>query len=113
VIRVQKNIVFSSTNGFVPWGGSESLWSQTALQLLNQGHAVSASVSGWERRAQQVSAMMQGGIAVKERGFSPVGLRPEILQKVSATLFRYASFLGLARWLRRERNSMSSEIITN
>ena len=35
---------FVSTMADWPWGGSEELWSQTAVQLRRDGHDVQASV---------------------------------------------------------------------
>src|SRR6185437_14401245 len=37
-------ILFISTMDGDPWGGSEELWSQTALRLVAEGYSVSASV---------------------------------------------------------------------
>ena len=41
---------FISTMHDWPWGGSEELWSQTALRLKNAGHQVYASV-GYREQA--------------------------------------------------------------
>jgi hypothetical protein len=38
------HILFISTMEGTPWGGSEELWSQAALRLLEKGHRISASV---------------------------------------------------------------------
>src|SRR5947207_8482826 len=40
-------IVFVSTMDGIPWGGSEELWSRTALDLVSQGFLVSAGVIEW------------------------------------------------------------------
>jgi len=37
-------IAFVSTMNNDPWGGSEFLWSETALRLLRAGHTVTANV---------------------------------------------------------------------
>ena len=42
-----RRIIFVSTMALVPWGGSEELWSRTALDLVAQGFPVSASVLQW------------------------------------------------------------------
>jgi glycosyltransferase involved in cell wall biosynthesis len=39
-----RRIIFVSTMGGDPWGGSEELWSRTTLDLVAQGFPVSASV---------------------------------------------------------------------
>jgi glycosyltransferase involved in cell wall biosynthesis len=43
----RNRILFVSTMGLVPWGGSEELWSRTALDLVSQGFSVSANVIEW------------------------------------------------------------------
>jgi glycosyltransferase involved in cell wall biosynthesis len=48
-----------------PWGGSEELWSQTALQLKQAGHDVSALVAYWPKLSQRVSAMARQGIRIR------------------------------------------------
>ncbi len=50
-----------------PWGGSEELWSKTALCLANRGVRVSASVHGWEKRHPKVEELVAAGIAIHER----------------------------------------------
>jgi glycosyltransferase involved in cell wall biosynthesis len=49
-----------------PWGGSEVLWSQSALALRQQGHRVLASVHGWPATPPQVSNLRLSGIEVEE-----------------------------------------------
>jgi glycosyltransferase involved in cell wall biosynthesis len=45
-----------------PWGGSEELWSQTAVQLKRAGHDVQASIAHWPRLSDKVAALAQYGI---------------------------------------------------
>jgi len=42
-----KKIAFITTNGWMPWGGSEELWSQTALRMAGEGFVVGVSVVKW------------------------------------------------------------------
>jgi hypothetical protein len=50
----RNRITFVSTMDSDPWGGSEELWSRTALDLLAQGFPVSASVPEWSPLHPQV-----------------------------------------------------------
>lgn len=61
-----KSIMFVSTHGD-PWGGSEELWSQTALNLVTRGYVVTASVEGHFPPHSRVAALLQGGIDVRPR----------------------------------------------
>ena len=45
-----------------PWGASEELWSQTAIQLSRAGHNVQASVAYWPRLSERVTALADNGI---------------------------------------------------
>ena len=60
------NILFVSTMAH-PWGGSEELWSQTALKLVARGVSVTASVEGNSPLHDRVIALAQGGIDVQPR----------------------------------------------
>lgn len=43
-------LAFISTMDGIPWGGSEELWSRTALLALQEGHQVFVSVYDWDRK---------------------------------------------------------------
>jgi glycosyltransferase involved in cell wall biosynthesis len=47
-----------------PWGGSEELWSRTALALAAQGFSVCASVHEWSPPHKRVLALVDGGVDV-------------------------------------------------
>jgi len=64
-----------STMTLVPWGGSEELWSRTALYLAAQGFAVSASVHGWSPPHRRVLELKQHGVDVRLRPSEPVWSR--------------------------------------
>lgn len=66
-MSLQKKILFVSTMAGTPWGGSEELWSQTALRLSEQGVSVAASVHGWPQADQRVLDLSKHGIVVKPR----------------------------------------------
>jgi len=45
-----KKICFLTLNGFVPWGGSEDLWHQTAIVLHKKGFSVYVICMDWKQR---------------------------------------------------------------
>jgi len=47
-----------------PWGGSEELWSRTALHLAAEGFSVCASVHDWSPPHKRLSALAEGGVDV-------------------------------------------------
>jgi glycosyltransferase involved in cell wall biosynthesis len=55
-------IIFISTMGGGPWGGSEELWSRTALDLVAQGFPVSVSVKRWKPLHPRVLELKNHGI---------------------------------------------------
>lgn len=58
---------FVSTMGGLPWGGSEELWSGAALRLAQRGHAVAASVVGWQSDPRQLVALQRMGVNINRR----------------------------------------------
>jgi glycosyltransferase involved in cell wall biosynthesis len=61
------HILFISTMEGSPWGGSEELWSQAALRLLEQGHRISASVHPWPDPVPQIQELIRRGVHVHLR----------------------------------------------
>lgn len=55
---------FISTMTGAPWGASEELWSQAAVQLRQAGHEVQASVVYWPRLSERVNGLRLKGVAV-------------------------------------------------
>jgi glycosyltransferase involved in cell wall biosynthesis len=53
---------FISLMSGCPWGGSEELWSQTAMKLAQQKFAVSASVHQWSPLHPRLEQLRQAGI---------------------------------------------------
>jgi glycosyltransferase involved in cell wall biosynthesis len=47
------------------WGGSEELWSQSAIQLKRAGHDVQASVAHWLRESPSAAALSKQGIRLE------------------------------------------------
>ena len=52
------------------WGGSEELWSRTALRLVESGANVSVNVHFWQTPVRQVEVLAQAGCAVSFRKLS-------------------------------------------
>lgn len=63
-LSLRKRIVFLSTQEVDPWGGSEELWSRTALKLVAEGFPVSASVREWSPPHHRVLSLMEHGVEV-------------------------------------------------
>ena len=106
-MEAKRKIAFVSTLTASPWGGSELLWSQAALRLVREGHAVVASVRGWPERASQIAGLIQAGINIKER-WTLLGNAAEtnirkLGQQMLEPLVRQASRYGFARWLACEK----------
>lgn len=57
-----RRVIFISTMDHVPWGGSEELWSRTALELVDRGVPVSASVPAWSPPHPRVVKLQERGV---------------------------------------------------
>jgi glycosyltransferase involved in cell wall biosynthesis len=75
-------IAFISTMSGWPWGGSEELWSQTALRLVAQGHDVSASVVWWPQLSPKVLELEQRGIRLFIKQPSQPNLPARVWHKI-------------------------------
>jgi glycosyltransferase involved in cell wall biosynthesis len=60
-------IAFISTMAGTPWGGSEELWSQAALELVSQGFAVTANVIEWSPCHPRVGKLREARVHVTTR----------------------------------------------
>jgi glycosyltransferase involved in cell wall biosynthesis len=58
-------LAFISTMHGSPWGGSEELWSQAAVQLKRRGHDVWASVGYWPHPSDKIVALPKHGIRLE------------------------------------------------
>lgn len=86
-------IAFISTLGSTPWGGSEELWSLTALHFAESGHAVGASVQWWPRPAPRLQELERAGCHVdlrRERNRLNVILGDRFSQRHLRWLERFA-----------------------
>jgi glycosyltransferase involved in cell wall biosynthesis len=57
-----QRIIFVSMMAGEPWGGSEELWSRTAVELVSQGVPVSASVAEWSPLHPRVAKVRARGV---------------------------------------------------
>jgi glycosyltransferase involved in cell wall biosynthesis len=78
-----QRIVFFSTQEGEPWGGSEELWSRTALRLVAEGFPVSASVRAWSPPHQRVLSLIKHGVEVRFRP-APYPLRQRVWRRLTA-----------------------------
>ena len=62
-----KGVAFVSTMAGSSWGGSEELWSRAAIELVQQGVSVSASVHGWSPPHERILHLAQAGVRVRSR----------------------------------------------
>jgi len=93
-------IAFVSTMGGAPWGGSEELWSLSAISLRKLGHEIHVSVYDWPNRPSRIKELAAAGAVIHCRPIKPrlVGRTLEKLrQTLSPSPLDYASM----EWLRR------------
>lgn len=64
---------FISTMHGWPWGGSEELWSQTAIQLERMGNDVQASVGYWPRLSDKITVLAKEGITLETHSSQQTG----------------------------------------
>jgi glycosyltransferase involved in cell wall biosynthesis len=74
---------FISTMHDWPWGGSEELWSQTAIRLKQSGHQVYASVGFRSHLPSQILGLIEQGIQVKMHASNSVPLPRRIWNRAS------------------------------
>ena len=63
-------VLFLTTNDF-GFGGSEDLWTLTALRMANMGYQVGISLRGWNPEPQVIKSLAAAGCAVFRRSFPP------------------------------------------
>ena len=62
-----RKIVFIAANEYVPWGGSESLWSAAAERLARRGVQVYVSIKDWGKPVEQVEYLRSVGCKIVHR----------------------------------------------
>lgn len=74
---------FVSTMAGWPWGGSEELWSRTAVQLKRAGHEIQASVVHRPRLPEKVALLAKQGIRIGTYPSYEVGVPRRIWNKLT------------------------------
>lgn len=64
------------------WGGSEELWSQSALMLKREGHDVLVSVVSWMRQSERITELAGEGIEIETHPPNEVGRVRRIREKL-------------------------------
>src|SRR6266542_2026445 len=77
-----KKILFVSCNDWMPWGGSEELWSKTALKISQKGFKVLVSVKDWQPAPAGIQNMEKEGVEITRRG----NYRYSVPQRITAKL---------------------------
>ena len=79
-------IAFVLTMGDAPWGGSEVLWSQTAVLALQQGHMVFVSAYRWPEVQPQLLALQQKGAILFRRPSYRIDISSRIIARLKLTV---------------------------
>jgi glycosyltransferase involved in cell wall biosynthesis len=79
-------IAFISTMAVAPWGGSEELWSRSALRLRQHGFEVAANISRWSARIPQVDALKNAGVLLTRRTEHSASIASKVFSKVAHQL---------------------------
>jgi glycosyltransferase involved in cell wall biosynthesis len=58
-------IAFVSLMRGANWGGSEELWSKTALRALSEGHKVETLTYGWDPLSPRLLKLQEAGVSTK------------------------------------------------
>jgi glycosyltransferase involved in cell wall biosynthesis len=66
-VAPRKCIVFVSTMDSSPWGASEELWSQTAVELASEGFSVAAGIPAWSPLHPRVVDIQRRGVELSLR----------------------------------------------
>ena len=86
---------FISTNESASWGGSEELWSQTAIRMANQGFTVAVNIKGWNPEAKQIRKLEQANCQVVRRYNKSLPTR--VLDKLLFSKIKVYNFLDRFR----------------
>lgn len=89
-------IAFVSTMSAAPWGGSEVLWSRTAAEALEQGHALFASVAAWPQVSPAIAHLQRLGAEVQLRPHYSARLATRLARRVRYALWDRTVEKGLA-----------------
>src|SRR5688572_8654129 len=83
-------IVFISTNDWTPWGGSEVLWSSTALRIARLGQIqVSVNVMEWSPMPRHINALKDAGAEIIYKTKSFPSIHQRIANRVLPSKFHF------------------------
>ena len=82
-----------------PWGGSEELWSKTALRLRELGHPVGVSVLDWPRRPERIAELDRAGVKVGVRPLE-LGIGKRLIRRCLRPIVGRQSRLPGVSWLK-------------
>lgn len=85
-------LLFISTMAGSPWGGSEELWSQTALHLKEEGHEVSAVVKWWPELSPKINALADAGINLLLIKPLEKGLLGRVFRRIKLSILKIKDF---------------------
>lgn len=88
-----KKIAFVSTNDWTPWSGSEELWSQAAITMVNQGFTVGVNIKGWKPTPIKIQELEQSNCCVVRRRYGS-----NLTKSLAFKGFKYKSLYG---WLNK------------
>ena len=84
-----KKIAFITTNGWMPWGGSEELWSQTALRMAGEGFVVGVSVAKWDIKEHPMIRQLEAAGCVVQRRVKRRNIFQRAVNKFSKNKYPY------------------------
>ncbi len=90
-----KKIAFISTNDTTVWAGSEELWSQTAINMANQGFTICANVKFWQKKPKNIQKLEYLNCQVFYRCYEH---NTNLLKKLYIKFFKNQSF---STWLNK------------
>lgn len=97
-------VVFVSTMDGDPWGGSEELWYEAALDLRKRGVAVGAFIQKWPSPHPKVQTLLNAGVDIIFRT-----KKASLLQRVEGKLAsrKCSHFIPvLEAWLKKKRPAL-------
>ena len=97
-------VAFISTMGGDPWGGSEELWWEAAMELRARGVPVSAAVMRWPERHPRIVQLVEAGVEIFEWSWV-VPLHKRALYKLQRRTGWYVP-LEIGEWLKRQQPSL-------
>ncbi len=89
-----KRIYIFSTLEVVPWGGSEQMWSDTALKLLEKGHHVMCNTMEWRDTPEKLQEIKSAGghVTLRPNVHMNGGIADKVKNRMKNFNWRNAAF---------------------